>query len=256
MGAPRLEDGPHRLGVGEGGDAPLDLVDHGPEPGAAARLGLGVQLGQGHHPDRDRQPSLDRQPMGGELAGLDVEFGPGQVHPGQLGRAAADVHHQGGAFASVQQVEAAGHGKLGLLARADDLEVEPRLDADALDELRPVGGRTAGLGGDGPHPHRLATANLVGAHPQGGHGPIHGVRMQAAALRQPLAQAHDPRIGLDHPEAAGGRRGDQQPAIVGAQVERGEARRLPRAAAAVLEPLAVVDSTVRRHARLRHQTLS
>lgn len=41
-------------------------------------------------------------------------------------------------------------------------------------------------------------------------------------MRQAFAQPYDPAEGIDHPEARAGRRRDQQPAIVGAEVDRRE----------------------------------
>ncbi len=50
--------------------------------------------------------------------------------------------------------------------------------------------------------------------------------------RDPLAQPDDPRERIDHPKSVAGRTGDQQPAIIGAKVERGidAAARQPAAA--------------------------
>ena len=51
---------------------------------------------------------------------------------------------------------------------------------------------------------------------------LHGAIRQPAARAQPLAEPDDARKGIDDPELARSRRlGDQQPAIVGAKVERG-----------------------------------
>ena len=66
-----------------------------------------------------------------------------------------------------------------------------------------------------------AAADSLGAGLQGLQGPDHGGFGEPAAGLQPLAQATDPRIGLDHTEALGRWLGDQQAAVVGPEVDRG-----------------------------------
>src|SRR3546814_3640104 len=64
-----------------------------------------------------------------------------------------------------------------------------------------------------------APADLAGADLQRLDGARHGRARQFAAGGKPLAQAHDPREGVDDPEAVVRRAGDQQAAVVGAEVE-------------------------------------
>ena len=100
---------------------------------------------------------------------------------------------------------------------------------DAVEELLAVVGRAAGFGGDQPRAPDRAAGELVGADLQRLDGAVHGRLAEAAARRQPLAQPDDARERVDDAELAGPRRhGDQQPAIVGAEVERGEDRLLVR----------------------------
>src|SRR3546814_8399556 len=63
-----------------------------------------------------------------------------------------------------------------------------------------------------------APADLAGADLQRLDGARHGRARQFAAGGKPLAQAHDPREGVDDPEAVVRRAGDQQAAVVGAEV--------------------------------------
>ncbi len=79
----------------------------------------------------------------------------------------------------------------------------------------------AGFGGDQPHAADFAVLQLAGADAQRIDGAVHRVVGQTAAGRQPLAEADDAREGIDDAELARTRRlGDQQAAIVGAEIER------------------------------------
>ncbi len=198
----------------------LHPIDHRPEPDFGGGDPFRELFGQGHHAHGDRQPGLDRQPPGRELGYVAVQSAAVQIHPGKLGGAAANIHHQGGVSALVQQVQTAGDGELRLLPGRDDLQLQAGLFGHAGDEFRPVLRRAAGLGGDGPELQDPTAAHLLRADLQGRKRPFHGDFRQSAGLGQPLSQAHDPGIGLHHPEAAPSGRGDQQPAIVGAQVQR------------------------------------
>ena len=63
-----------------------------------------------------------------------------------------------------------------------------------------------------------------GAAMQGRHGAFHGVLAQSAGMVKPLAQPDDAAEAVDHTESIAGRGADQQAAVVGSQVERGEGR--------------------------------
>ena len=66
----------------------------------------------------------------------------------------------------------------------------------------------------------LAALHLVGAHLEGGDGAALGRIRQAARAGQPLAQPHDAGEGVDDLKPVPHRLGDQQAAVVGAEVQR------------------------------------
>jgi hypothetical protein len=257
MGAAGVEGRAHHLGLAAGGDVGLHRLDHGAVPAAAIGVVLGETFGQGDHADGNGGPCLHRQALGREAARIHVQAAGGEVHPRQLGRAAADVDHQGRLGLAVEQVEAAGHGQMGLLAGGDDLQADAGLLAHPADEGLAVVGRAAGLGRHRPHLGAAAAGDLLGADLQRLHRAVHCRGGQASALGEALAQANDVGIGLDDAEAVRRRPRYQQPAVVGAEIERREGggvfpirltladRR--RGAGAVGRPLAP-----RRFARLGH----
>jgi hypothetical protein len=156
-------------------------------------------------------------PAGADLL---VEASVGEVDPGELGGAAPDVDHQGGGVAlAIEQVEAAGHRQLRFLLGGDDLERQAGFLQHPLDEGRAVLGDAAGLGGDGPDPGDLPLADPISAGPKRGEGALHGRLLQPARPDETLAQAYDPGIGFDDPKAPRRGRCDQQPAIIGSEVQ-------------------------------------
>src|SRR6267143_1591233 len=82
-------------------------------------------------------------------------------------------------------------------------------------------GAAAGLGRDIAAGGDLALADLAGAHPERLDRAGHRRFGQLAAGGQPLAKPHDAGERVDDAKAAARRAGDQQPAIVGAEIERG-----------------------------------
>jgi hypothetical protein len=68
----------------------------------------------------------------------------------------------------------------------------------------------------------MAALELVGAYAQRGDGPFDRRVAQPPGGGQALAEPDDPRKGVDHGKAVTLRSRDQQAAIVGAEVERGE----------------------------------
>ena len=153
----------------------------------------------------------------------------GNVEKRDFGRAAADVEEHDAIRVALDQRAAAGNGKPRLGAAVDDLQLDAGLGLHAVEKLGAVLGSAAGLGRHQPCAAHLAAAQLVGADLQRLDGAVHGRVAQPAARRQPLAEAHDARIGVDDAELPGpaGRR-DEQPAIVGAEIERGKERRQHR----------------------------
>ena len=96
----------------------------------------------------------------------------------------------------------------------------PGLGSDPV--AKPVGvrGRAAGLRCDQPQRAGLSGADLVAADAERGDGALDRGLADAAGRRDALAEPDDPREGIDHAKSVAGRTGDQQPAIVGAEVER------------------------------------
>ena len=138
----------------------------------------------------------------------------------QLGRSAADVEDQRRPVARLEQLVAAEHRQPRFLLRGDDLQRDAGLALDPVDEIAAVDGAAAGLGRDRARQGDMAAPELVGADRQRLDRPVHRSLGEIAAGRQALAQPDDAREGVEHGEAAVARARDQQPAIVGAEVER------------------------------------
>ena len=83
------------------------------------------------------------------------------------------------------------------------------------------GGRAAGFGRDQPQALCLFGLDLVAADAERGDGALDRGVADTAGRRDALAQPDDPRERIDHAKSVAGRTGDQQAAIIGAEVERG-----------------------------------
>ena len=90
-----------------------------------------------------------------------------------------------------------------------------------FDEPVAVLGLPAGLRRDITAPDHIGPAHLGGADAQGVDRPGDGVLGKAARRGHALAQPDDARKGIDDPEAVGRWFGDQQTAVVRAQVDGG-----------------------------------
>ena len=108
-----------------------------------------------------------------------------------------------------------------LFLGGDDVEHDAGFAAHPFDELFAVGRAAAGLGRDRAGQVDVAPAQLVGADVERAERPLHRFLAQPARFREPFAQAHDAAEGVDHGEVLARRAGDQEPAIVGAEVQRG-----------------------------------
>ena len=142
-----------------------------------------------------------------------------------------------GSISGVQPVAAS----VGLGLAVDDLELEPDLLGDAGAELGAVLGRAAGLGRDQPRARDAAVAHLVAADGERLDRALDRRVADAAGGRDALAEPDDAGEGIDDAEAVAGRARDQQPAIVGAEIERGigRPRRRRPARGAVVTRIAV-----------------
>ena len=126
-----------------------------------------------------------------------------------------------------QQPCAAGDHQPCLLAGRDDLDLDAGRLAHPYQELGAIGGAAAGLGSDVAAGADAALPQLVGADLEGIDGARHCRLRQPAARRQPFAEPDDAREGLDDLEAGLRFLRHQQPAIIGAEIERGIGRGIP-----------------------------
>ena len=183
---------------------------------SVAGLALREPLGQGDHADRDRQPGADRR----HAAPAPCSRPSG---PPRTARSSRRRRRPPGPRRPVRSIRLR---QPATDSRASSCGVmicsaRPVSSRDPVDERRRRSRRCGRPGWRWRAPGRAAAADFVGADLQRRHGALHGRLGQPAGLAQALAQPDDARIGVDDAEAAARRRGDQQAAIVGAQVERG-----------------------------------
>ena len=138
----------------------------------------------------------------------------------ELGRTPTDVEDQRRPAVRIEQLVAAKNREPRLFLGRDDLERDTGFMANPLGKLAPVCCPAAGLGRDRPREDDIAALKLVGADRQRGNRAVHRGVAQPTTGAEPLPQPDDPRKGIDHGEAALARTRDQQPAIVGPQIER------------------------------------
>ena len=196
----------------EGRDVLGDFLHH-QRIGLRRDIPAAEALGQGHDAERDRHPCLDPR-RGVWLVRIALD-------PDQFGRSAADVEQDGAAPIWIEQRRAAEHRERGLGLAIDDFQPDAGLGRDAVAKAGRVGGRAAGLGRDQPQPPGFAGLDLIAANAQRGDGALDRGIADTAGRRDSLAQPDDPRERIDHTKAVARRTGDQQPAIIGAEVERG-----------------------------------
>jgi hypothetical protein len=170
------------------------------------------------------------------MPGDDARLGAGlQRQPAKLGAAAADIEDDSIGEVAAEQRHAAAKGQLGLLARGNDVKVDPRFVPHPRNEASAIGRPAACLSRDRPRQCHAPALHLGGADPQGIDGAIHRIRRQQPSLGHPLAQADDAGKGIDHLESDAVLPGNQQPAVIGTQIQRrhdlsrpGSARLIPR----------------------------
>ena len=147
----------------------------------------------------------------------------GKLEAADLGRAAADIEDERPARLGHQQRRAAGEGQRRLLAAGDDLDLDAGLAPDAADELGAIVGAPAGFGGDaagmGDAAGGASCRRRSSAPRWCGPWPRRRARRLAPSA---LAQPDDAREGIDDAEPLAPRPRHQQPAIVGAEIERGQ----------------------------------
>ena len=143
-----------------------------------------------------------------------------EVEQDQLRGAAADVEHEDVVAARVDKRRRAGYGEPRLHLARQDLDLEAELVAHAREEFPAVLGDAAGFRGDEARAAHLGAAELGGADFERIERARHGRLREAPRLANALAKADDAREGIDDAEAAARRAGEQQAAVVGAEVER------------------------------------
>jgi len=120
----------------------------------------------------------------------------------------------------MQERRTAGDHQPCLLGSRDDLELDADFVAHPVEEGSAIIGAAARLGRDIAAGGDPALTDLAGAHPKRLDRARHRRLGELATVGQPLAQPHDAGERIDHAKAAARRPGDQQPAIVGAEIER------------------------------------
>lgn len=150
------------------------------------------------------------------------------TQPDDFRGAAADIeeHEIGGR--RIGKRAAAGCSEPRFRLAVDDLEPQPRLPRDAIDEFFAVGGGAAGFRRDETRARDTASVHLVAAYIERIQRARHRRIAQPAGGVETFAEADDARKGIDDTQAfralrhaCAGRTRDQQAAIVGAEVERG-----------------------------------
>ena len=154
----------------------------------------------------------------------------------QLGRSAADVEDHRRAFARLKQQVATQHRQPRFFLGRDDVEQDPGFLTHPLDEFGAVLRPAARLGRDRAGQVDVAAPQLVGADLQRAQRAVHRRLAEPSGLGQPFAQPHHPAEGIDDDEVLTLGAGDQQPAIVGAQVDRGKGLAMERSGARRLLP--------------------
>ena len=113
------------------------------------------------------------------------------------------------------------HGEPRFFLRRDDVENDAGLLAHPLDEFLAVGRAPARFGRHRTGEMDVPAPELVGADLERADRAIHRRVAQPSALRQPFAEPDDTAEGVDHDEVDAGRPGNQQPAVVRAEIDRG-----------------------------------
>ena len=141
------------------------------------------------------------------------------VDQDKLGRSAANVEDQCGTVARLQQLVATQHGKARLFLRLDDIEDDAGFTPNAVDKLFAVSGPPAGFGCDRAREGDVAAPKLLPAHRKGPDRPVHRILRELSGPGKTLAKANDSGKSIDDRESAVDWSGNQQAAIVGAEVD-------------------------------------
>ena len=177
-----------------------------------------MALGERDHADRQRHPGFDL----GQRRAAPRRRRP--LEANQFRGAAADVEQEHAVGLRVDQRGAAGGRQPRFSLTIDDFQLEPDLLGDPSTKFRPVHRGAASLGRDQLRPRHAAVAHLVAADAERFDRP--GDRGVADAARggYALPEPDDAGERIDHTKAVARGARHQEPAIVGAEVERGIGR--------------------------------
>ncbi len=172
------------------------------------------------------------------------------LDPNQFRRPAADVEQDGAPPVRVKQRRTTGHRQRCFGLAIDHFKPDAGLGRHPVHEAVGIRRRAAGFGGDQTQAFGPLRLDLVAADAEGGDGAVDRGVADAAGRRDPLPEPDDARERVDHAKAVTGRTGDQQPAIVGAKVQRGidagcRRRRMARAGRATVAQLLSLAATRR-----------
>src|SRR5262249_59018936 len=146
------------------------------------------------------------------------------VEPNKRRGTAADVDQDYAVGVRINQRRAAGGCQHGFGFTVDDFELEANLVGDAGAEFGAVRRGTTRLGRDQPRTRHAAIAHLVAADRECCDRTVDRRIAAAAGRRHALAEADDARERIDDAEAVADRARAPEPAIVGAEIERGIGR--------------------------------
>ena len=210
---------PSRAAVlgGEAIDVDGDLGDHRLEHLAADR-DAAVALGQRHDADRDRHPGLDLRMRRTVTGRRERPSRTSSDEPPPMSNRITPS--AAGSTSGVQPVAASRAS----VSRSTISSSMPTSLRHALEEVEAVAGRAAGFGRDQPRAGDAAVAHLGAADAQRIDRAQDRRLAQPAGAGDALAQPDDARERVDHAEAVAGGARHQQPAVVGAEIERGIGR--------------------------------
>ena len=202
-------------------DRSRDIIDHGVVDFARHHRAA-VTFGKRDDTDRQRRPADN---VGSRRPAADAAR---PAEPDQFGRSAADVEQDDARSRRIEQFRAAGRRQPCLGGGIDDFQFEAGFRGDAGAERFAVLGGAASLGGDQPRAHHAARPHLVAADQQRIDRALDRRLADTARSRHALAETDNARERVDDTKPVRRRPRDQQPAIVGAEIERGVGR--PRSA--------------------------
>ena len=194
------------------------------------------------------------------MRGCGIWFVGIALDPDQFGRTAADIEQDGAAPLRIEQRRATDHRQRRFGFAIDDLEPDAGRGGDPIPKTVGVRRRAAGFGRNQSQPFGSPQFDLVAANAERRDGALDRGLADAAGCGDPFAEPDDAREGIDHAEAVAGRTGDQEAAIIGAEIQRridAASRSMPMACCrrgaswTAARPLAVVSARPRAVAKRR-----